>query len=173
MTWPTASGCGTGVVRERNIGALKPQIRSLAAALTAAAPHSDVLIVGAGSAGSVVAERLSADPSCAVTVLEAGPGLADPALLAQTANGLQLPIGAGSPLVQRYQTQLTDRPARQLTIVRGATVGGSGAVNGGYFCRGLPRDFDGIGGTRVGVVRRPRSLPGYRDRPGFRRSRPR
>ena len=114
----------------------------LAAALTTAVPHSDVLIVGAGSAGSVVAERLSADRSCAVTVLEAGPALTDPELLAQTANGLQLPIGVGSPLTQRYLTRLTDRHALQLPIVRGSTVGGSGAINGGYFCRGLPRDFD-------------------------------
>jgi predicted dehydrogenase (TIGR03970 family) len=110
--------------------------------LIEAVSHSDVLIVGAGSAGSVVAESLSADPSCAVTLLEAGPGLADPGLLAQTANGLQLPIGTGSPLVQRYLTTLTERPARRLPIVRGATVGGSGAINGGYFCRGLPGDFD-------------------------------
>jgi predicted dehydrogenase (TIGR03970 family) len=107
-----------------------------------ASPHSDVLIVGAGSAGSVVAERLSTDPRCGVTVLEAGPGLDNPRFLAQAANGLQLPIGVRSPLVQRYLTTLTDRPARRLPIVRGATVGGSGAVNGGYFCRGLPRDFD-------------------------------
>jgi predicted dehydrogenase (TIGR03970 family) len=104
--------------------------------------HSDVLIVGAGSAGSVVAERLSADPDCAVTVLEAGPGLTDPELLALTANGLQLPIGVGSPLARRYLTTLTDRHALTLPIVRGSTVGGSGAINGGYFCRGLPRDFD-------------------------------
>lgn len=75
--------------------------------------------------------------------MEAGVGLADPQLLALTANGLQLPIGAASPLVLRYQTQLTERPARRVAIMRGATVGGSGAVNGGYFCRGLPRDFDG------------------------------
>lgn len=102
-----------------------------------------MLIIGAGSAGSVVANLLSADPGCVVTVLEAGIGLADPALRAETNNGLRLPIGAASPLVQRYQTQLTQRPARQVTIVRGATLGGSGAVNGGYFCRGLPRDFDG------------------------------
>jgi predicted dehydrogenase (TIGR03970 family) len=112
--------------------------------LTAAVSHSDVLIVGAGSAGSVVAERLSAYSGCTVTVLEAGPALDDPELLAETANGLQLPVGVGSPLVQRYQTHLTDRPARQHPIVRGSTVGGSGAVNGGYFCRGLPRDFDRI-----------------------------
>jgi predicted dehydrogenase (TIGR03970 family) len=113
----------------------------LTAALTTPVPHSDVLIVGAGSAGSVVAERISTDPDCVVTVLEAGPGLGDQELLAQTANGLQLPIGAASPLVRRYLTQLTERPAHYLPIVRGATVGGSGAVNGGYFCRGLPRDF--------------------------------
>jgi predicted dehydrogenase (TIGR03970 family) len=104
-----------------------------------------VLIIGAGSAGSVVANQLSAEPSRLVTVLEAGLGLSDPALLAETANGLRLPIGAASPLVQRYQAQLTDRPARQMAIMRGATVGGSGAVNGGYFCRGLQRDFDGFG----------------------------
>jgi predicted dehydrogenase (TIGR03970 family) len=112
--------------------------------LTAAIRHSDVLIVGAGSAGSVVAERLSRDPGCAVTVLEAGVGLTDPDLLSQTTNGLQLPIGAASPLVQRYDAQLTERPARRMPIVRGATVGGSGAINGGYFCRGLPRDFERI-----------------------------
>lgn len=110
-----------------------------------AATHSDVLIVGAGSAGSVVAERLSADPSRSVTVLEAGPTLADPVLLAATADGFRLPIGADSPLVRRYQTRLTDHPVRLLPIVRGATLGGSGAVNGGYFCRALPGDFDRLG----------------------------
>ena len=45
----------------------------------------------------------------------------------------------------RYHTQLTERTVNQMAIVRGATVGGSGAVNGGYFCRGLSRDFDGYG----------------------------
>ncbi|MET0701043.1 MAG: mycofactocin system GMC family oxidoreductase MftG [Mycobacterium sp.] len=106
-------------------------------------PHSDVLIVGAGSAGSVLAERLSADPSCAVRVIEAGPGPVHPGWQEMTANGYQLPIGAASPLVARFQTVLTDHPQRTVQLVRGATVGGSGAVNGGYFCRGLPRDFDG------------------------------
>ncbi|MEZ0362501.1 mycofactocin system GMC family oxidoreductase MftG [Mycobacterium sp. pUA109] len=110
-------------------------------ALLAATLHSDVLIIGAGSAGSVVAEQLSADSNCRVTILEGGVGLTDPELLAQTTNGLQLPIGVASQLVRRYQTELTEAEASQVTIVRGATVGGSGAVNGGYFCRALPRDF--------------------------------
>lgn len=113
--------------------------------MTGVASHSDVLIVGAGSAGSVVAERLSGDPDCVVTVLESGLGLTEPGVQALTANGLQLPIGAASRLVQRYETTLTEHPLRRAYIVRGATVGGSGAVNGGYFCRGLPRDFDSIG----------------------------
>jgi choline dehydrogenase len=103
-----------------------------------------VLIIGAGSAGSVVASCLSADPDCRVTVVEAGVGLGDPAVRAQIANGLQLPIGAASPLAHRYVTTLTEQWVRRAHIVRGAVVGGSGAVNGGYFCRGLPRDFDGI-----------------------------
>ncbi len=110
--------------------------------MTAAVGRSDVLIVGAGSAGSVVAERLSSDPGRTVIVLEAGPGLSDPDLLALTANGLQLPIGVGSPVAERYLTHLTDRHDLKLPIVRGKTVGGSGAINGGYFCRALSGDFD-------------------------------
>jgi predicted dehydrogenase (TIGR03970 family) len=107
--------------------------------------HSDVLIVGAGSAGSVLAERLSADPSRRVTVIEAGPGPSDPQVLNQISDGSRLPIGAASSVVRRYPTTLTDAPERHAEIMRGAVVGGSGAVNGGYFCRGLPADFDGWG----------------------------
>ena len=91
----------------------------------------------------MLAERLSADPSCRVTVVEAGLGHAEPGVRALTANGLQLPIGAVSTVARRYRTTLTETPVRMADIVRGATVGGSGAVNGGYFCRALPDDFDG------------------------------
>jgi predicted dehydrogenase (TIGR03970 family) len=107
--------------------------------------HSDVLIVGAGSAGSVLAERLSADPRCRVTVIESGPGPSDPRVRTQISDGLRLPIGDASSVVRRYPTTLTDDPKRHAQIMRGAVVGGSGAVNGGYFCRGLPSDFDGWG----------------------------
>lgn len=90
-----------------------------------------------------MAERLSADENCQVLLVEAGPGFDDPAVDHLTGNGLQLPIGAASPLVRGYQTVLTDGPTRTAAVMRGEVVGGSGAVNGGYFCRGLPADFDG------------------------------
>ncbi|ART71979.1 mycofactocin system GMC family oxidoreductase MftG [Mycobacterium dioxanotrophicus] len=105
--------------------------------------RADILIVGAGSAGSVLAERLSADPSCRVCVVEAGPAPSDPRVAAQITDGLRLPIGTASGVVRHYRSTLTERPPRHTEIIRGSVVGGSGAVNGGYFCRGLPRDFDG------------------------------
>jgi choline dehydrogenase len=103
---------------------------------------SDVLIIGAGSAGSILAERLSSDPGCNVTVVEAGPAPSDPRVEAQITDGLRLPIGAASSVVRHYASVLTENPARHTEIIRGSVVGGSGAVNGGYFCRGLPTDFD-------------------------------
>lgn len=63
--------------------------------------------------------------------------------MAQISDGLRLPLGDASSVVRRYRTTLTDSPVRSAVIMRGAVVGGSGAVNGGYFCRGLPSDFDG------------------------------
>jgi choline dehydrogenase len=107
--------------------------------------HSDVLIVGAGSAGSVLAERLSADPARRVTVVESGPGPSDPRVVSQISDGLRLPIGTASSVVRHYTTTLTQQTPRRAQITRGAVVGGSGAINGGYFCRGLPEDFDGWG----------------------------
>jgi choline dehydrogenase len=104
---------------------------------------ADVLIIGAGSAGSVLAERLSADERCRVTVVEAGPAPSDPRVGTQITDGLRLPLGEASAVVRRYATDLTDEPRRSTQIMRGAVVGGSGAVNGGYFCRALPSDIEG------------------------------
>ena len=104
--------------------------------------RSDVLIIGAGSAGSVLAERLSADAGCRVTIVEAGPAPSDPKVSAQITDAVRMPIGAASSVVRHYATTLTDEPVRVGHIMRGAVVGGSGAVNGGYFCRASPEDFE-------------------------------
>jgi choline dehydrogenase len=103
--------------------------------------RSDVLIIGAGSAGSVLAERLSRDESCRVTVVEAGPAPSDPTVSAQITDAVRMPIGSASSVVRHYATTLTADPKRTGHIMRGAVVGGSGAVNGGYFCRAQPEDF--------------------------------
>ncbi|MCF8608024.1 mycofactocin system GMC family oxidoreductase MftG [Gordonia sp. HY442] len=89
----------------------------------------DVLIVGAGSAGCVLAERLSRDPARRVTVLERGAGTTFAAPLDR------LPIDSPDravPIVERG-----GRP-----IVRGTGVGGSSSINGAYFLRGHRDDYE-------------------------------
>ncbi|MFL0239904.1 mycofactocin system GMC family oxidoreductase MftG [Mycobacterium sp. SMC-21] len=96
--------------------------------------RDDVLIVGAGSAGCVLAERLSADPGCRVTLLETGGTI-------RPEPGWVLPIGVDSTVARQHRTTLTQNPVRSADIVRGRVLGGSGAINGGYFCRAWPADF--------------------------------
>jgi len=96
--------------------------------------RDDVLIVGAGSAGCVLAERLSADPGCQVTLLETGGTI-------RPEPGWVLPIGVDSTVARQHRTTLTQNPVRSADIVRGRVLGGSGAINGGYFCRAWPADF--------------------------------
>ena len=80
---------------------------------------TDVLIVGAGSAGSILAERLSSDDGCDVIVVETGPAAAPP----RAGDAHLVPIGPGSPVVSRYPATLTDDPRREVDLVRGAVVG--------------------------------------------------
>ncbi|MCX2754660.1 MULTISPECIES: mycofactocin system GMC family oxidoreductase MftG [unclassified Gordonia (in: high G+C Gram-positive bacteria)] len=93
---------------------------------------ADVVIVGAGSAGCVLAERLSRNPDRAVVLLERGPGgLPTPADLELS----RLPIDDAAPHAVRHDTNLG------VSAARGSALGGSSAVNGGYFLRWHRDDF--------------------------------
>lgn len=102
---------------------------------------ADVIVVGGGSCGSVVASRLSEDPSRTVMLLEAGPGFGSVEDIPQEILDVNiLPVGPRSPWIDTYPAELT--PSVSRTIARGRVLGGSGAVNGGYFIRARPSDFD-------------------------------
>ncbi|MDY6809584.1 MAG: mycofactocin system GMC family oxidoreductase MftG [Actinomycetota bacterium] len=106
---------------------------------------ADVVVVGAGSAGCVIAERLSRDPDRTVVVLERGPH----EWPTRAVRDLRvLPIEDGA----RFATGYAE--AAGLPVVRGRALGGSSAVNGGYFLRWHPGDFAGWpdGWTREAIT---------------------
>ena len=101
----------------------------------------DYVIVGAGSAGCVLANRLSAQPSTTVCLLEAGP--------AANHITIKMPAALTFPIESKiYNWRYASEPEpelnnRSIGQARGRGLGGSSAINGMVFVRGNPRDFDG------------------------------
>jgi choline dehydrogenase-like flavoprotein len=100
----------------------------------------DYVIVGAGSSGCVLANRLSAGPDCTVGLVEAGPR--------DSSLWIHLPIGYGrtmwDPAVNwKFQTEPEPNMAgRRIYWPRGRVLGGSSSINGLIVIRGQPEDYD-------------------------------
>lgn len=101
----------------------------------------DYVIVGGGTAGCVLANRLSANPAHSVALLEAG------------GHGKSVWIGipagfskllTGSAYNWRFQTEPENNVhGRSIVVPRGKGLGGSSLINGMIYVRGQPQDFDG------------------------------
>jgi choline dehydrogenase len=104
------------------------------------APEFDYVIVGAGSAGCVLANRLSADGKNSVLLLEAGPK--------DTNLWIHVPLGYGKLFKEKtvnwmYQTEPEpELGGRQVFQPRGKVLGGSSSINGLLYVRGQHEDYD-------------------------------
>ena len=102
----------------------------------------DVVIVGGGSAGCALANRLSADPSTRVLVLEAGRPDYKWDVFIHMPAGLATPIGN-----KLYDWKYESEPephmnCRRIYHARGKVLGGSSSINGMIFQRGNPLDYE-------------------------------
>ncbi len=102
----------------------------------------DTLIVGSGSAGNILAARLTEDSTRQLLLLEAGPDYPTSDSLPAD---VRLGYGTASGIIAKSQdwgyTGLASPLRDEMPVPRGRVVGGSSAVNAQIFLRGIPEDF--------------------------------
>ena len=104
----------------------------------------DKIVIGAGSAGAVLASRLSEDPNCSVLLVEAGPDYPD---FENLPFDLKHGWGTGPDIVvggiHDWQfTGTASKLSENMPVPRGKVTGGTSAINGQVFLRPLPEDFE-------------------------------
>ena len=139
----------------------------------------DYILIGAGTAGCVLADRLSADGKTKVLILEAGGS--------DNKFWIKTPIGYGRTFADagvnwKYQAQPSPGlNGRGMYWPRGRVVGGSSSINALAYCRGMPQDFDdwrdmghaGWGWQDVRPLLRKNGAPRRLERPRHHGRRPR